>query len=206
MKYDLKISICNQACTLIGLDNIVNFNTDTSIRAKQCRELLPGILKTTLETLNYEFSRKTHVLRPYKDGYSQPAEYIALVGLTPYKYSGNQMLVDRDVKFKIMDDILYILTPCGFIGNIEDRLLVYTSSSDTHSDPSSTLLDALAHHLAYYLSSRLGNTDHPEKFYKMYMLLIDKAKEINMRTHNLNVEVGDYNYVPFYGTGRGRLR
>ena len=213
MKNQLKFEIADQACILAGLDPIGNLMADKSERAKACRQFIDDVITTGLETLNYEFAQISAPLTKMSDGdgYQLPPHYIKLIGLcgcTCNDCSGGEMTlnIDKDVRFHILNNRLYVNTPCSICNSVDSRNLVYSALEHNMTEIPSTLKQAISHLLAYYVARRMGTERDPLELYKMYGALIAQAKKTNESNHHLNSDLGSTIQTPFYyGTGRGRL-
>ena len=212
MKDRLKFEIANQACILAGLDPLNNLYTDKSERAQTCQQFIDDVVKTSMESLNYEFARVSAPLTQMADGegYQLPPHYIKLIGLSSCNTCDCSELrnleIDLDVNFKILNNRLYVNTPCSSCGCSDGRELIYTALEHGFAEVPSTLKQAMSHLLAYYLSKRMGTEKDPMQLFKMHSVLIAQAKKTNESNHHLNSDLGQDIYIPFnFGSGRGRL-
>lgn len=194
------LSIINSACILSGISVLVNFDKDKSEVSQVAREKIESVIREVLTSGNFECTRKTIPLTlvgspdrtELANGYHLPPDFTRLIGLTDCcdacgSKCYNNVSVNYNITFRILNDMLYIDSPCCFCCCGSLNSLVYISSNIGTSVVSSYLESAMAHLLAYYLCHRFKGSTEAKDMYNMYKKYVGQALELqNSENHPYN--------------------
>ena len=208
--YQVKVEICTKACIIAGqapIDNLFSGRDATTI---VCRECIDKVIAQSLEGSNFEYTKKTARLlkSPGDVGYILPVHYARLYGLTERCGACSildNIAINTNVYFKILNDKLYIEAEdlaCDCGGEVE---LVYMSADIGGANLSASLLDAMAHLLAYYILLSNKGMKVADMAYRKYLELIGDARSVQKAIHRPSGSLAEP-YMGFRGGGRGRLR